>query len=98
MIQIIPAVIGIQVRRTIAKGLTPAAPATAMMTPVTGLIAKQNALAINVAVVPPSAIDKSFAMAAKAANAPTPDPVKNVTAPTTPVITVVIPSKPNPAF
>ena len=35
-----PAIIGIQVRRTTAMGEMPAAPATAMMTPATGLMAR----------------------------------------------------------
>ena len=40
IVVIMPAIIGIQVRRTTAMGEMPAAPATAMMTPATGLMAR----------------------------------------------------------
>ena len=43
MAVMMPRIIGIQVRRTIAIGETPAAPATAMITPATGLSGAQQA-------------------------------------------------------
>ena len=77
---IIPAIIGIQVRRTIAIGETPAAPATAMMTPATGDIARSmpeaNCIGVTkAAAVPPRPLATSGARAAKLEKAPTPEPV-----------------------
>lgn len=65
-----PTAIGSQVRRTTAIGVTPAAPATAMMTPATGDIARNmpDANCIGVtseATVPPRPCATSGARAAK---------------------------------
>ena len=73
-----PTSIGSHVRRTTAIGATPAAPATAMMTPATGLIARSMPLAncigvTRAAAVPPKPAATSLASAAKLEKAPTPD-------------------------
>ena len=66
----IPTNIGSHVRRTTAIGATPAAPATAMMTPATGLMARSMPLAncigvTKAAAVPPKPVATSLASAAK---------------------------------
>ena len=87
MTEIIPAIIGIQFLLTIAIGETPAAPATAMITPATGDMARSmpeaNCIGVTkAAAVPPKPPATSGANAAKLEKAPTPEPVRNVTRPT----------------
>ncbi len=98
-----PAIIGIKVRRIKATGVTPTAPAMAIMAPATGeierMIPQDSCMGLTKeAALPPKPEATSGANAAKLEKAPTPEPVNTLTIPTTLVKTTVIPFNPNPKF
>lgn len=90
-----PAIIGIKVRRINATGVTPTAPAMAIVALATGeidrMIPQDNCMGLTKeAALPPKPEATSGANAAKLEKAPTPEPVNKLTIPTTPVKTTVV--------